>query len=138
MFTTSVHKAELTVSLTPADAEQVRAAVVGALSAGREAVAGPAWDLARNWASDDCLYSLAPPDRAPRRKSRRARAAASRSCPVRWVPGGACGYLSTTAAADRLISRSIAASPPGPARMHRTSAATNASKNAANSSPYTA
>jgi len=94
MFTTSVHKAELTVSLTPADAEQVRAAVAGALSAGREAVAGPAWDLARNWASGDCLYSLAPPEHAPRRRPRRARSAAGRSCPVRWVPGRAPGYLS--------------------------------------------
>ena len=72
-FTTSAHKTELTASLTLADAEQVRAAVAGALSAGRQTVPGPAWDLARNWASGDRLYSLAPPDHAPRRKPRRAK-----------------------------------------------------------------
>jgi hypothetical protein len=93
MFATSAHKTELTASLTSAEAEQVSAAVAGALSAGRAAVPGPAWDLARNWASGNCLYSLTPPDRASRPRTRSTPAALGRPCPVSWVPGHVRGYL---------------------------------------------
>jgi hypothetical protein len=92
-FATNAHKTELTASLTSAEAEQVSAAVAGALSAGRAAVPGPAWDLAHNWASGDCLYSLTPPDRASRPKTRRIPAAPGRPCPAGWVPGRARGDL---------------------------------------------
>ena len=83
------HKTELTACLTAADAEEIGAAVAGALSAGREAVPGPAWDLARDWASGDCLYTLTPPDPASRPRARRVPAVTGRSCPVRWVAGRA-------------------------------------------------
>ena len=88
-FATSAHKTELTACLTAADAEEIGAAVAGALSAGREAVPGPAWDLARDWASGDCLYTLTPPDPASRPRARRVPAVTGRSCPVRWVVGRA-------------------------------------------------
>jgi hypothetical protein len=88
-FATSAHKTELTACLTAADAEEIGAAVAGALSAGREAVPGPAWDLARDWASGDCLYTLTPPDPASRPRARRVPAVTGRSCPARWVAGRA-------------------------------------------------
>jgi hypothetical protein len=91
-FATSALKTELTACLTAADAEEIGAAVAGALSAGREAVPGPAWDLARDWVGGDCLYSLAPPDSASRPSAHRV-PAAGRSCPARWVPGRAGGDL---------------------------------------------
>jgi hypothetical protein len=90
-FATTTRKAELTACLTAADAEEVGAGVASALSAGRDAGPGPAWDLARDWASGDYLYSLAPPDSASQPKRHHVPAVASRSCPVRWVPGRACG-----------------------------------------------
>lgn len=62
-----------------------------ALSAGREAVQGPAWDLARDWTVGDYLYSLAPP--ATRRLPGRNVFASRLSCPVRWVPGHSDGAL---------------------------------------------
>jgi hypothetical protein len=92
-FATTTRKTELTACLTAADAEKVRTAVAGALSAGRDADPGLAWDRARDWASGDCLYSLAPPDSASRPKRRHVPAVADLSCPVRWVPGRACGDL---------------------------------------------
>lgn len=91
-FATNVHKAELTACLTAAEAEQIGTAVTGALSAGREAVPGPAWDLARDWVSGDCLYSFAPLGPTSQPKSRRASSAAP-PCPVRWVPGRASGDM---------------------------------------------
>jgi len=92
-FATTTRKTELTACLTAADAEKVGTAAAGALSAGRDASSGPAWDLARGWASGDCLYSLAPPDSASRPKRRHVPAVVGRSCPVRWVPGRAPGNL---------------------------------------------
>jgi hypothetical protein len=91
-FATTTHKTELTACLTAADAEEVSAAVADALSAGRKAVPGPAWDLARDWVSGGCLYSLAPPDPASQPKTCRV-LAAGQPCPVRWVPGHAGGDL---------------------------------------------
>lgn len=89
-FTTTAGKTELTASLSAEDAETVGAAVAGALSAGREAVPGPAWDLARDWASGDWLYSLDPPV-SPSRPERHGAPLAGRSCPARWVQGRADG-----------------------------------------------
>ncbi len=91
-FATTTGKTELTAGLTAADAGEIGAAVDGALSAGREAVPGPAWDLARDWASGGCLYSLVPPEAASRPKRRRI-PVADRSCPVRWVRGRSAGDL---------------------------------------------
>lgn len=50
----------------------------------------PAWDLARDWASGDRLYSLSPPKPPARRRPAPDGGAA---CPVRWVPGHADGDL---------------------------------------------
>lgn len=86
-FATNVTKTELTACLTAAEADEIGAAVAGALSAGREAVCGAAWDLARDWASGDCLYTLAPPGAASRQGKRRVPAILGRPCPVRWVAG---------------------------------------------------
>jgi len=91
-FATTTGKTELTAGLTAADASEIDAAVDGALSAGRDAVPGPAWDLARDWASGGCLYSLVPPEPASRPKRRRV-PVAGRSCPVRWVRGRSAGDL---------------------------------------------
>jgi hypothetical protein len=87
-FATTTRKEELTACLTAGEAEEVSAAVASALSAGRDAVPAPAWDLARDWASGGRLYSLAPPPGRP--LPRRAVPSGGPSCPVRWVPGH-CG-----------------------------------------------
>lgn len=47
-FATNARKTELTAFLTAAEAEETGAAIARALSVGREAVPGPAWDLARD------------------------------------------------------------------------------------------
>jgi hypothetical protein len=91
-FATTTGKTELTAGLTTANADEIGAAVDGALSAGRDALPGPAWDLARDWASGGRLYSLVPPEPASRPPRRRG-PVTGRSCPVRWVPGRASGDL---------------------------------------------
>jgi hypothetical protein len=60
-FATTAAKDDLTALLSAADAAEVSAAAERALSVGREAMPGPAWDLARDWAGGGELYSLAPP-----------------------------------------------------------------------------
>lgn len=69
-FATTTRKTELIALLSPGDAEEVGAAAVGALSAGRGAVPAPAWDLARDWVSGGRHYSLRPPLPARRPPSR--------------------------------------------------------------------
>jgi hypothetical protein len=91
-FATTVHKTELTACLTVADAELVGDAAARALSAGREAVPVPTWDLARDWASGDRLYSLAP-SRPASQPQGRPTIGAGRACPVRWVSGRGGGIL---------------------------------------------
>lgn len=91
-FATTEHKTELTACLTAAEADEIGTAVAVALSAGREAVPGAAWDLARDWVTGDCLYTLDPPGPA-RPEKRQIPAVPGRSCPVRWVPGHADGGL---------------------------------------------
>lgn len=86
-FATTSGKTELVAHLNPEDAETVGAAVAGALSVGRDAVSGPAWDLARDWASGDWLYSLDPPDTGSR-QGRRSAPLTGRSCPVRGFRAG--------------------------------------------------
>ena len=66
-FATTTRKEELTACLTAEGAEEIGAATASALSAGRRAVPALAWDLARDWASGDRLYSLAPPRQGARR-----------------------------------------------------------------------
>ena len=89
-FATITGKTQLTAGLTAANADEIGAAVDGALSAGRDAVPGPAWDLARDWASGGRLYSLVPPEPASWPTRRRV-PVAGQSCPVRWVPGRSAG-----------------------------------------------
>jgi hypothetical protein len=91
-FATTARKEELAACLTTGEAEQVGAASASALSAGRQAVPAPAWDLARDWASGDRLYSLAPLSARP--LPRRAVPSSGPSCPVRWVPGAAAAACS--------------------------------------------
>lgn len=91
-FATTAHKTELTACLTAAEADEIGTAVAVALSAGREAAPGAAWDLARDWVTGDCLYTLDPPGPA-RSGRRRVPAVPGRSCPVRWVRGHADGGL---------------------------------------------
>lgn len=86
-FATNAHKTELAACLTDADADEIGTAVAASLSAGREAVPGAAWDLARDWVSGDCLYALSPTGLVSRRGKRRIPSVLGRSCPVRWVPG---------------------------------------------------
>jgi hypothetical protein len=88
-FATTAGKDDLTALLSAVDAEDVSAAAARALSAGREAVPGPAWDLARDWAGGGELYSLAPP--RPRALPGRSASASRLSCPVRWVAGHSGG-----------------------------------------------
>jgi hypothetical protein len=88
-FATTTGKDELTACLDEAGAEEIGAATARALSAGREAVPAPAWDLARDWASGDRLYSLARPAGGTRPKASRRSPATGRACPVTWVPGHA-------------------------------------------------
>jgi transcriptional regulator with XRE-family HTH domain len=90
-FATAAGKQELTAFLSAADAGEVCAAAARALSAGREAVPGPAWDLARDWADSGQLYTLAPP--RPRALPGRSAPASRLSCPVRWVAGYSGGGL---------------------------------------------
>jgi hypothetical protein len=90
-FATTTGKDDLTALLSDADAAQVSAAVARALSAGREAVPRSAWDLARDWADGDHLYSLALP--AVRRLPGRNVLASRLASPVRWVPGHSGGGL---------------------------------------------
>jgi hypothetical protein len=91
-FATTTRKEELTACLTAEGAEEVGAATASALSAGRRAVPAPAWDLARDWASGDRLYSLAPSQQAAR-PARRTAPDRGPACPVRWVPGHSGGDL---------------------------------------------
>jgi hypothetical protein len=92
-FATTARKEELTAGLTVADAGEVGAATARALAAGRQAVPAPAWDLARDWASGDRLYSLVPPQQAARRPARHTAPDRGPTCPVRWVPGRGGGDL---------------------------------------------
>jgi hypothetical protein len=93
-FATTTHKTALTACLTGADAEEVRTASACALAAGRQAVPAGAWNLTREWASGGHFYSLTPPLRpASRPPARYAPAGNDLPCPVRWVPGHACGDL---------------------------------------------
>ena len=91
-FATTTGKSELTACLDEAAAEEIGAATACALSAGREAVPGPAWDLARDWASGDRLYSLVPPA-AEARPEARPVPVGRQSCPVSWVPGHPGAHL---------------------------------------------
>jgi hypothetical protein len=91
-FATTTGKSELTAYLDEAGREEIAAATASALSAGREAVPGPAWDLARDWASGDGLYSLAPSVAKPRQKARPV-PADGQGCPVTWVSGHDGGPL---------------------------------------------
>ncbi len=90
-FATAAGKDDLTAFLSAADAGEVSAAAARALSAGREAVPGPAWDLARDWAAGSELYSLSPP--RPRALPARSAPASRLSCPVGWVAGYSGGGL---------------------------------------------
>ena len=90
-FATTAGKDDLTALLSASDAGEVSAAADRALSAGHEAVPGPAWDLARDWADGAGLYSLAPP--RPRALPGRSASASRLSCPVRWVAGHYGGGL---------------------------------------------
>jgi hypothetical protein len=93
-FATTAGKDGLIACLDEVGAEEVGAATACALSAGRDAVPASAWDLTRDWASGDRLYSLAPPPGGPRPKaSRRTPASGRAACPVTWVPGHADGRL---------------------------------------------
>jgi hypothetical protein len=92
-FATTTGKDELTACLDEAGAEEVGTATAYALSADRDAVPAPAWDLARNWVSGDRLYSLAPPARGTQPKASRRSVAPGRACPVTWVPGHNGGPL---------------------------------------------
>jgi hypothetical protein len=91
-FATTTAKDDLIACLDEMDAEEIGTATVFALSAGREAVPAPAWDLARDWASGDRLYSLAPPAAGSRPKASRS-LAPGQGCPVTWVPGHADARL---------------------------------------------
>jgi hypothetical protein len=91
-FATTTAKDDLVACLDEAGAEEVAAATASALSAGRQAVPGTAWDLARDWAAGDRLYSLAPPAARPRTGAGRFLALAG-GCPVSWVPGRADARL---------------------------------------------
>jgi formylglycine-generating enzyme required for sulfatase activity len=90
-FATTTHKEELTACLTAGEAGEVSTAAGRALSAGRHAVPAPAWDLARDWASGDRLYSLGPPPARP--LPRRTAPSGGHACPVRWVAGHAGSSL---------------------------------------------
>lgn len=92
-FATTTRKEELTACLTAEGAGEIGAATASALSAGRRAVPAPAWDLARDWASGDRLYSLAPPQQGARRLPGRPAPDGGAACPVRWVPGRGGGDL---------------------------------------------
>ena len=83
----------LTACLTAEDADEVGMAAARALSAGRQAVPALAWDLARDWASGDRLYSLTPPQPPARRQARRTDPVSRVPCPVGWVPGHSSGDL---------------------------------------------
>ena len=91
-FATTAGKTDLTAGLSTAAASEIGDAVDRAFSAGRTAVPGPVWDLARDWASGGCQYSLVPPAPTAQLRDRRV-PAASRPYPVRWVPGRAAGSL---------------------------------------------
>jgi hypothetical protein len=91
-FATTTRKEELTACLSAEGSEEVGAATARALAAGRQAVPAPAWDLARDWASGDRLYSLAPSQQAAR-PARRTAPDRGPACPVRWVPGRGGGDL---------------------------------------------
>lgn len=85
----------LSTGLTARDVEEVSDATARALAAGRQAVPGPAFDLAREWAGGGHLYSLTPPPsrQAPRRPRCRGPAGGVPRRPVSWVAGDARGGL---------------------------------------------
>jgi formylglycine-generating enzyme required for sulfatase activity len=91
-FATTRAKTELTARLSEADAAEISAAVSGALDAGRDAVPGHVWDLARDWCGGDRLYSLVP-GRSVSRTGHDAAPPVVQSCPVRWVHGRTAGDL---------------------------------------------
>jgi hypothetical protein len=91
-FSTAARKTNLTVCLSPADVDQVGAATAAALSAGRQGLPSPAWNLAREWAGGGYLYALEPHAAPPR--PGRAPARRGQPCPVRWTAGhGGHGVL---------------------------------------------
>jgi hypothetical protein len=92
-FATTAAKTELAAFLREQDAEEVRDAADRAFAAGQPAVPGAAWQMAREWAGGDRLYSLVPPAARTRTAARRAATGAACSCPVGWVPGHAPGPL---------------------------------------------
>jgi formylglycine-generating enzyme required for sulfatase activity len=87
-YATTNHKRQLSACLDQSAAETIRTATLRALAAGRCAVPAPAWELARDWAEGDHLYSLMSGPRSdPRHSARRVSHGGDRFCPVRWIRG---------------------------------------------------
>jgi hypothetical protein len=85
-YATTNHKTQLNAWLDRPAAETIRAASLRALAAGRRAVPALAWELARDWADGDHLYSLISGSRsAPRPLVRRVSRGGDQVCPVRWI-----------------------------------------------------